>query len=43
MAAVLLLIGTTILAVAGGLLGFDSRDGADWSGSRPHPYSSHNR
>lgn len=36
MAALLFLTAVVILAVIGGFLGADSRDGADWSSPRPH-------
>jgi len=42
MAAILLMLGTIVLAVVGGLFGTDTRDSADWS--RPmNNLSSHNR
>jgi hypothetical protein len=36
MAALLLVAAVVILAVVGGFLGADSRDGADWSPPHPH-------
>ena len=36
MAALLFVMGVVILAVVGGFLGADSRDGADWSPPRVH-------
>jgi len=36
MAALVLVAAVVILAVVGGFLGVDSRDGADWSPSHPH-------
>ena len=36
MAALVLVAAVVILAVVGGFLGVDSRDGADWSPVTPH-------
>jgi hypothetical protein len=36
MAALLVVTAAVILAVVGGFLGADSRDGADWSPPHPH-------
>jgi hypothetical protein len=36
MAALLFVTAVVILAVVGGFLGADSRDGADWSPPHPH-------
>jgi hypothetical protein len=36
MAALLFVAAVVILAVVGGFLGADSRDGADWSPATPH-------
>jgi hypothetical protein len=38
MAALLFVAAVVILAVVGGFLGADSRDGADWFTSHPHKW-----
>jgi hypothetical protein len=34
--ALLVLAAVVVFAAVSGLLGFDSRDGADWAPARPH-------